>query len=138
MSAPNVLIVEDNVAQAESLFLILRDRGIQAYLAPDGRAAVQKVKTHPPDAVVLDLILPDGGAMGFLHWLRQESGLPEMPVVVITGLTSVEPDLKEAVKYRNVNVLQKPYEVDNLIRCLGLDKLAPGQTKIGETNAGTP
>lgn len=54
-----VLVVDDSADAAESLALVLEIEGFQALIAHDGRSALDRIEQERPDAVLLDLGLPD-------------------------------------------------------------------------------
>ena len=60
-----VLVVEDEPGLRKALGINLRARGYEVALAADGKTALTAASRHPPDAVILDLGLPDmDGARG--------------------------------------------------------------------------
>ena len=54
-----ILVVEDEPGLRKALGINLRARGYDVSLAGDGRSALTAASRHPPDAVILDLGLPD-------------------------------------------------------------------------------
>lgn len=107
-----VLIVEDNVAQVESLQDVLEASGHRCYTALSTASAKVLAEAHPPDIVVLDWILADGGAAEFYLWAKRRG----FTVVVTTGL-SIR-DVMSSVP-SDVLVLQKPFGVDELLGIIG-------------------
>jgi two-component system phosphate regulon response regulator PhoB len=77
---PTVLVVEDNEAVARVLRFCLRQAGFDASDVATGREALRILSDQTPDAVVLDLQLPDGLGEAVLDWLHrrqmQTSGSP--------------------------------------------------------------
>jgi two-component system, OmpR family, response regulator len=78
-----ICIVDDNAMVADALLLLLRDRGHEAFWAPDASAAEALIASERPDCTVLDLELPDMGGDVFAGRLRVRH--PSMPVVLISG-----------------------------------------------------
>src|SRR5579862_6253363 len=76
-----VLIVEDEPALLRALRINLRARGYEVTTAGTGRAALSVAAKSPPDAVLLDLGLPDLDGVGVIHELRAWS---RAPVVVLS------------------------------------------------------
>jgi len=120
-----VLVVEDNVPQAESLGMILQTYGHRPLLAGDDKQAKAQLETHGADAVILDLVISNREGMSgreLLKWLKSEESTKHLPVVVSTGLPEEKvEDLKALPK---VKVLIKPYTVEALygaFREMGLD-----------------
>ena len=54
----SVLVVDDDDGIRTSLRLALEDHGYKVLEAPDGETALDRMRTEPPDVVVLDLMLP--------------------------------------------------------------------------------
>jgi CheY-like chemotaxis protein len=67
---------------------------------PNGREALAEVINSPPDAVVLDLMMPDMDGPSFLEVIRSYLRLQSLPVVVLTGL----PDGPMAQRARELGV----------------------------------
>ncbi len=68
---PKVLVIEDNEAVTRILRFCLRDAGFDASEVSRGGEALRILQQQPPDAVLLDLQLPDGQGGAVLDWLRR-------------------------------------------------------------------
>jgi len=84
-SSPRILIVEDEPALLRALRINLRARGYEVAAAPTGREALAEASRQPPDAVLLDLGLPDLDGAEVIRELR---GWSAAPVIVISGRAS--------------------------------------------------
>jgi len=82
-----VLIIEDNADEVEAVSRLLKKAGHTVITAPNGREALMQVIGNPPDAILLDLILPEMDGPSFLEVVRSYLRLQSLPVVVLTGLT---------------------------------------------------
>ena len=71
-----ILVIDDEVQIRRLLRLTLEDAGYQVRDAESGRAGLDAVAEKPPDAVILDLGLPDLPGLEVLARLRKESALP--------------------------------------------------------------
>jgi two-component system, OmpR family, KDP operon response regulator KdpE len=80
--AGRVLVVEDEPALLRALEITLRARGYQVVSSPDGRSALTEAARHPPDAVLLDLGLPDLDGSEVIRRLRAWT---PVPVLVLSG-----------------------------------------------------
>src|SRR5215475_14261759 len=80
--AERVLVVEDEPGLLRTLEITLRARGYQVATAPDGRSALSEAARRPPDAVLLDLGLPDLDGAEVIRRLRAWTGVP---VLVLSG-----------------------------------------------------
>jgi two-component system, OmpR family, KDP operon response regulator KdpE len=80
--AGRVLVVEDEPGLLRALEITLRARGYQVVSSPGGRAALTEAARRPPDAVLLDLGLPD---MDGTEVVRRIRAWTAVPVLVISG-----------------------------------------------------
>src|SRR5215813_2221093 len=83
-----VLVVDDEPALAELVTLALRYEGWQVRSALDGATAVRVAREFKPDAVVLDVMLPDIDGLDVLQRLRAETEM--LPVLFLSANVSVE------------------------------------------------
>jgi two-component system, OmpR family, response regulator len=78
-----VLVVDDEVSVTEVLAKAFRDDGWEVVVAGDGRAAIRAAQEFHPDAVVLDVTLPDFGGLEVLRRLRAHS--PQVCVLFLSA-----------------------------------------------------
>ena len=83
-----MLLAEDNPDAARSLALLLRDAGHTVHIAHEGPLAVQMLKKHRPDLVILDIGLPGMNGFEVARSIRQED--PRVPLVAMTGYAREE------------------------------------------------
>ncbi|HEX5727218.1 MAG TPA: response regulator transcription factor [Longimicrobiaceae bacterium] len=107
-----VLIVEDNRNLAFGLRRSLEVEGYEVELAPDGPAALEAVRGHAPDLVVLDLMLPRLDGMRVLRTLRAEGC--EVPVLILTA-RSQEADKVQGFRIGADDYVVKPVGVLELL-----------------------
>ena len=77
-----VLVVDDDPALVRALSINLRARGYEVYAAGTGTNALRLAASHPPDAVVLDLGLPDMDGNEVIAGLR---GWTNVPILVLSA-----------------------------------------------------
>jgi two-component system KDP operon response regulator KdpE len=77
-----VLVVDDDPALVRALTINLRARGYDVHAAATGAGALQLAAAHPPDAVVLDLGLPDLDGTEVIAGLR---GWTDVPILVLSA-----------------------------------------------------
>ena len=103
-TARTVLVVDDQPAIRLGLTQLLQDSGLNALAAANGDEALEALREHPVDAVVLDLKLgAEDGLEVLVRLLREEPGLP---VIMLTAHGGVEAAV-EAVRKGAYNFLQK-------------------------------
>ncbi|HYD17198.1 MAG TPA: response regulator [Patescibacteria group bacterium] len=81
----NFLIVDDNVASAQSTGLMLEMMGHKAALAHDGNAAITQAEGLNPDVVMLDIGLPGKNGYEVCRELRQKPGFANVTFIAQTG-----------------------------------------------------
>ncbi len=77
-----VLVVDDDVALAEMLGIVLRGEGIEPFFVFDGDKALAAFRETRPDLVLLDLMLPGTDGIDVCRQIRAESGVP---IVMLTA-----------------------------------------------------
>jgi DNA-binding response OmpR family regulator len=77
-----VLIVEDDATVAEVVMRYLEREGFEVETVSDGRVALERARAAPPDAVVLDLMLP---GLDGLEVCRRLRNLAPIPVIMLTA-----------------------------------------------------
>ncbi len=78
-SARTVLIVEDDAAARRVLRQELKKGGWRVIEAANGRIALEQLAQHPPDLILLDLMMPEMDGFEFLEELRKRDGGPAHP-----------------------------------------------------------
>ena len=107
----NILIVDDDPDTCELLEMLLRVRGYRTASALGGREALQSVGRQPPDAVILDVMMPEMDGWETFERLRCIS---DVPVMFLTALTSGE-SAARAFQLGADDYLRKPYEPPELL-----------------------
>ena len=78
----SVLIIEDDPHTAELVAMYLTRDGFEAKTAPDGEKALEMAASHPPDFVILDLMIPKIDGWEVFRRLRRQS---DVPVIMLTA-----------------------------------------------------
>jgi two-component system, OmpR family, KDP operon response regulator KdpE len=106
-----VLIVEDEPALLRALRINLRARGYAVATASAGREALAEARRRPPDAVLLDLGLPDldGGEV-----IRELRGWSRAPVIVLSGRAG-SGDKIGALDAGADDYVTKPFDMEELL-----------------------
>lgn len=115
MSGPpaHVLVVEDNALVTSAARILLEDAGFRVSTASRVSEAYAICRTDPPDAILLDLRLPDGDGLSLVNRLR-EDGAPLPVIAALTGRD--EPDIRTRCRRAGcVEVLLKPVDARVLV-----------------------
>ncbi|MET9222670.1 response regulator transcription factor [Streptomyces sp. NPDC088197] len=125
-SPVRVLVVDDEPDLAEVLSGVLAYEGWQVRTAGDVASAVAEARAFRPDAVVLDVMLPDGDGLSVLRRLRASQ--PEVCVLFLTARDSVE-DRIAGITAGGDDYVTKPFSLEELLaRLRGLLRRA-GMTR---------
>jgi two-component system OmpR family response regulator len=111
-SPVHVLVVDDESNIAELVGMALRYEGWQTTLASNGTQAVNKAKQVRPDAVVLDLMLPDFDGMEAMRRIR--TNLPDVPVLFLTARDAVE-DRVAGLTAGGDDYVTKPFSLEEVV-----------------------
>jgi PAS domain S-box-containing protein len=110
-----LLLVEDDELVASGLTALLEMEGIAVRVVTRGLAVVEAVESFEPEAVILDLTLPDIDGMEVFHRLQKR--WPRLPIVFSTGHGG-EIELERHANGARIELLRKPYEIFELLAAL--------------------
>ncbi len=106
-----VLVVDDEPQIVRGLKVILRDAGYEVETAADKEGALAVLSSRPPEALVLDLVLPDGSGVEVCRELRKWS---QLPILVLSAVG----DEREKVKALDAGAddyVTKPFGTEELL-----------------------
>lgn len=83
--ALRVLVVDDNQDAADTLALLLEPLGYEVHVAYEGLGALRAVKSFDPDAVILDIGLPDLDGYAVARRIRQMPSKHPVEVIALSG-----------------------------------------------------
>lgn len=106
-----LLIIEDDPAIGELITLYAENSGYRVSMAPDGKAGVDLFYEHPPDLVILDIMLPEMDGWEVCRAIRRSG---KTPIIMLTG----KGESREKLKGFNLGVddyLVKPFDPQELM-----------------------
>ena len=106
-----VLVVDDEPQIVRGLKVILRDAGYAVETASTKQQALDAVSVRPPDALVLDLVLPDGSGVDVCTEIRGWSSLP----IVVLSAVGDEREKVRALDAGADDYVTKPFGTDELL-----------------------
>jgi two-component system OmpR family response regulator len=125
-SPVRVLVVDDEATLAELVSMALRMEGWEVRSAGDGTEAVRVARDFRPDAVVLDVMLPDFNGLEVLRRMRSEA--PNLPVLFLTAKDAVE-DRIAGLTAGGDDYVTKPFSLEEVaLRLRSLLRRAGGVT----------
>ena len=108
----SILVVDGEPVLAEMVSMALRYEGWDVTTAADGASAVAAARDARPDAVVLDVMLPDMSGLDVLRKLREHS--PQLPVLLLTAKDAVE-DRIAGLSAGGDDYVTKPFSLEELV-----------------------
>ena len=125
---PTVLIIDDNDDLRETLVVLLEDEGYTVIAASDGESGIRAFDEARPDLVLTDVIMPDSDGIETIRQIRAADG--EARIVAMSGGSLIGNDyyLRMAKTLGAMEVLPKPFEIDELVRVIERCLHSPGQS----------
>ncbi|WP_098958247.1 response regulator transcription factor [Pseudonocardia sp. N23] len=111
-SAVRVLVVDDESTLSDLLAMALRYEGWDVRTAADGLTAVRAAREFRPDAVILDVMLPDLDGLEVLRRMRADT--PDVPVLFLTAKDAVE-DRVAGLTAGGDDYVTKPFSLEELV-----------------------
>jgi two-component system KDP operon response regulator KdpE len=111
VSGQRVLVVDDEPQILRALSTTLRGAGYDVSTAASAEAALTAAAAHPPEAVILDLVLPDGSGTDVCRELRAWT---EAPVIILSAVGE-EREKVAALDAGADDYVTKPFSVDELL-----------------------
>jgi CheY-like chemotaxis protein len=123
----HVMIVEDDAATSELMGRALRSISCRVTQAENGRVGLERLKESLPDAILLDLMMPEMDGFEFIARVRAEPRWQRIPVIVVTAKTLTAEDLERLNGH--VQHLVHKGEYSGKAVLAALDELVPRQAR---------
>src|SRR6202140_2504602 len=109
--APRILVVDDEPQIMRALKVVLREAGFQAVAAETASEALDLAAVRPPEAAIVDLVLPDLDGVELTRRLREWS---EMPILVLSAVGEEEQKVR-ALEAGADDYITKPFGTRELV-----------------------
>ena len=125
-----VLVVDDEPQILRALRVVLREAGFEAMPAETAEEALDRAAVRPPDAAIIDLVLPDGDGIEVTRRLREWS---EMPIIVLSAVGE-ETEKVRALEAGADDYVTKPFGPRELVARLqaALRRAGPPGRRAGD------
>jgi two-component system KDP operon response regulator KdpE len=110
-AAPRVLVVDDEHQILRALRVVLREAGFDVVEAATAEEALDRAAVHPPQAAIIDLVLPDGDGIEVGRRLREWS---DMPILVLSAIGE-EDEKVRALEAGADDYIVKPFSPRELV-----------------------
>ncbi|MBD2461883.1 response regulator [Oscillatoria sp. FACHB-1407] len=112
-TADRILVVDDLPDNCFLLQTILEDEGYEVEIADNGHTALERIVSHPPDLVLLDVMMPEMSGFEVTRRIRQNSSLPFIPILLVTGFS--EPTPADGFDAGADGFIRKPVDFEDLL-----------------------
>ena len=110
----NILIVDDIQENLRFLTRILTKEGYKVRGVTNGTMALRTVRNHLPDAILLDIKMPDMDGYQVCEALKSDEKTSEIPIIFLSALDQVFDKVK-AFKVRGVDYISKPFQPEEVL-----------------------
>ncbi len=116
MARPTIAVVNDDPAFLELMQDLLNDENYSTVLLREGNGAYDAIRQQRPELVILDLRLehPEAG-WKTLELVRLDPETTDIPVIVCSADTRALHDKEDWLRDRDVKILEKPFNLDDLL-----------------------
>lgn len=111
--AKRILVIDDDTAIVQLIKLNLKMDGFEVATAYDGTEGLREAAAHPPDLIILDVMMPGLGGREVLERLKADPITREIPVLMLTALGGAG-DITQSLVGGAEWHLTKPFELHEL------------------------
>ena len=112
--AATILIVDDQPSNLQVLFTLLRQENYKVLVAESGEAALDIAQRRHPDAILLDVMMPDQDGFSVCRKLKQQPDIAAIPVIFLTALNEVD-DKTSGFDAGGVDFISKPFHAQEVL-----------------------
>jgi len=108
-----ILVVDDLADNSFLLQTVLESEGYKVEVAASGQAALDKIAEHPPELVLLDIMMPQMNGFEVTRQIRQNPLIPFIPILLVTGYSGLMP--AEGFDAGADGFVRKPIDFEHLL-----------------------
>jgi signal transduction histidine kinase/DNA-binding response OmpR family regulator len=110
-----ILVVEDHAPTRELLRQVLERDGWRVGVAENGHIALEQITLHPPDLILLDLMMPEMDGFGVVAELQKQPEWRSIPVIVLTAMDMGAADYQRLSGYVEQIFQKGAYSLEELL-----------------------
>ncbi|MEO0806319.1 MAG: response regulator [Cyanobacteria bacterium J06643_4] len=109
-----ILIVDDNPTNLEVLSESLIQEGFQVAVAIDGESALEQISYHPPELILLDVMMPGIDGFETCQRLKENTETHNIPVIFMTALSDSHNKVK-GLSLGAIDYITKPFQQEEVL-----------------------
>lgn len=110
-----ILVIDDEAVVRDSVARLLKAADYEVSTADNGVKGLEKIKTSPPDLVIVDIMMPELDGVSLCHLMKKNPQTAHIPVVFLTGLDTIGA-AENALKENPAGYITKPCEPSRLLQ----------------------
>lgn len=114
---PKILVIEDEDEIRENIARIFELSDYEVSTAINGKYGLVETKKHHPDIIICDIVMPEMDGITFLNFLNNDKEISSIPVIFLTAKPN-DPHLKNGLKYGAETIINKPFDIDDLLNAV--------------------
>ncbi len=114
-----ILVVEDDLITRQLMERFLQKTGCQVFFAENGKHALECLKQHSIDLVLLDLMMPEMNGFELLNHLKANSVWSSIPVIILTAKELTNTEQSTLQQQANIIFQKSAYELGRLLNTMG-------------------
>jgi two-component system response regulator MprA len=115
VAARRILVAEDDSEIRQALMDMLEFSGYEVRAVANGAEALAVLKSWLPDAIVLDMLMPEMDGPTFLEHLQANETYAPIPILLLSALRDLE---ARSVGLPVASIVAKPFDMDDLLAAL--------------------
>jgi len=132
--AYKILVVDDEPTIVRLMEFILARQGHEMLVAVNGEEALEKIRAHSPDLVLLDIMMPRIDGYEVARAVRADPATASLPIIMLSAKAQEE-DIRRGVGIGVDEYITKPFSPEHLVHVVAgyLSRLNKGEAKGAET-----
>lgn len=110
----DILVVDDKPDNLRLLTFLLSKNGYKVQQATSGQMAIEAVQSHPPDLILLDILMPNMNGYEVCSQLKALASTADIPVIFLSALSDVFDKVK-AFEVGGVDYITKPFHLQEIL-----------------------
>ncbi len=110
----SILIIDDSNTNVVLLEAILETKGFTTFSALSVKEALPLLRSHKPNLILLDLLMPEISGFDFLSQVQEKEELKGIPIVVVSALNDEE-NIEKTLGLGAIEFIKKPVDIQTLV-----------------------